>query len=106
MVTTCGDVYVTVTSLCSARRGGNLSESEGEMDGPHNQVVLPQEVRGRGNVKATQSAIRLKEAGPRLRLQLVKIEEGLGEGAVLHHNYVTKTPQEQSSLKAALERKR
>ena len=28
------------------------------MDGPHNQVVLPQEVRGRGNIKAAQSAIR------------------------------------------------
>jgi hypothetical protein len=37
---------------------GNLSESEGEMDGPLGEVVLPQEVRGRGNVKAQQSAIR------------------------------------------------
>ncbi|KAK7111937.1 suppressor of SWI4 1 homolog [Littorina saxatilis] len=87
-------------------KGGNASESEGEFDGPHNQVVLPQEVRGRGNVKATQSAIRLKEVGPRLKMQLVKIEEGLGEGAVLHHEFVTKTPEEQQNLKAMLEKKR
>ncbi len=39
-------------------RGGNLSESEAEMDGPHNEVTLPQEMRGRGNLKAGQSAIR------------------------------------------------
>lgn len=49
---------------------------------------------------------RLKEAGPRLKLQLVKIEEGLGEGAVLHHEYISKTPEEQQNLKAMLERKR
>ena len=48
----------------------------------------------------------MKEAGPRLQLQLVKIEEGLGEGAVLHHEYITKTPEEQQSLKAMLEKKR
>lgn len=87
-------------------KAGNMSESEGEMDGPHNEVFLPQEVRGRGNVKATQSAIRLKEAGPRLTLQLVKIEEGLADGAVLHHQLVTKTAEEQASLKEMVERKR
>ncbi|KAL8619200.1 hypothetical protein ACOMHN_049982 [Nucella lapillus] len=87
-------------------KGGNMSESEGEMDGPHNEVVLPQEVRGRGNVKATQSAIRLKEIGPRLTLQLVKIEEGLSDGAVLHHEFVTKTQDEQHSLKARVQQKR
>ena len=48
----------------------------------------------------------MKEAGPRLQLQLVKIEEGLGEGAVLHHEYISKTPEEQQSLKAMLEKKR
>ncbi|XP_076461005.1 suppressor of SWI4 1 homolog isoform X2 [Babylonia areolata] len=87
-------------------KGGNMSESEGEMDGPHNEVVLPQDVRGRGNVKATQSAIRLKETGPRLTLQLVKIEEGLGDGAVLFHEFVSKTPEEVQSLKAMVEKKR
>ncbi|XP_046352854.2 suppressor of SWI4 1 homolog [Haliotis rufescens] len=73
-------------------RGGNLSESEGEQDGPHNEVTLPQQIHGRGNLKAGQSAIRLKEIGPRMTLELVKIEEGLCEGAVIHHSFIHKTP--------------
>ncbi|PVD38432.1 hypothetical protein C0Q70_01047 [Pomacea canaliculata] len=87
-------------------RGGNLSESEGEMDGPHNEVTLPQEVRGRGNIKATQSAVRLKEVGPRLTLQLVKIEEGICDGAVLFHAFVKKSVEETESIKAMREKKR
>ena len=55
--------------------GGITSESEGEMDGEHNQVDLPQSMPGRGNVKSQQSAIRLHELGPRLTLQLVKVRE-------------------------------
>ena len=47
-----------IVYFCAVWRADNLSESEGEMDGPHNQVVLPQDVRGRGNIKAAQSAIR------------------------------------------------
>jgi ribosome biogenesis protein SSF1/2 len=49
---------------------------------------------------------RLKELGPRLKLQLVKIEEGLAGGAVLYHSLVTKTPEEQQSLKTMVEKKR
>lgn len=35
---------------------------------------------------------RLKEIGPRMTLELVKIEEGLCEGAVIHHSFIHKTP--------------
>lgn len=87
-------------------KGGNFSESENEMDGPHNEVVLPQEVRGRGNVKSTQSAIRLKEIGPRMRLQLVKIEEGICDGVVMYHEFVQKSLEEQQSIAAMREHKR
>jgi len=38
-----------------------------------------------------QQAIRLCEIGPRLRLELVKIEEGMCDGKVLYHRYVIKT---------------
>jgi ribosome biogenesis protein SSF1/2 len=38
-----------------------------------------------------QRAIRLTEIGPRLRLELVKIEEGICDGKVLYHRYVQKT---------------
>lgn len=35
-----------------------MSESEAELDGDHNQVVLPQDIAGKGNVKSAKSAIR------------------------------------------------
>ena len=37
---------------------------------------------------------RLSEIGPRLTLQLIKIEEGIAEGNVLYHEFVTKTEEE------------
>jgi len=80
--------------------GGITSESEGEMDGEHNQVDLPQSMPGRGNVKSQQSAIRLHELGPRLTLQLVKIEEGLCDGKVVHHAFIEKTTEEINALEA------
>lgn len=39
-------------------RAGYLSDSEAELDGEHNEVVLPQHVSSRGNIKSTKSAIR------------------------------------------------
>lgn len=43
------------------------------------------------------SSIRLQELGPRLTLELMKVERGLCEGEVLYHSYVTKTAEEVSS---------
>ncbi|XP_064610721.1 suppressor of SWI4 1 homolog isoform X2 [Liolophura sinensis] len=85
---------------------GNVSESEGEQDGPDNEVTLPQSVSSRGNLKSTQSAIRLTEVGPRLTLKLVKIEEGMCEGEVMFHEFIQKTSQDMANLKAMREKKR
>ncbi|XP_077181935.1 suppressor of SWI4 1 homolog [Paroedura picta] len=79
-----------------------LSESEAEQDGSHNITELPQAYAGRGNMKSEQSAVRLTEIGPRMRLQLVKVEEGLGQGNVLYHSFIHKTEQE---IQEALARK-
>jgi len=50
-------------------------------------------------VGATQQrAIKLSEIGPRLRLELVKIEEGMCDGKVLYHRYVNKTKREEKAL--------
>ena len=40
---------------------GQLSESEAEQDGPHNEVTVPQEMTTRGNIATQKSAIRLVE---------------------------------------------
>lgn len=83
-------------------KGANLSESEAEQDGEHNITELPQVYSGRGNMASQQSAVRLTEIGPRMTLQLMKIEEGMGEGNVLYHSITSKTEEE---IQAILNRK-
>lgn len=41
-----------------------------------------------------KKAIRLTEVGPRLNLRLVKIEDGICSGKILHHEFVHKTDEE------------
>merc|ERR1712168_160545 len=53
----------------------------------------------RGNIKAAKSAVRLTEIGPRITMKLVKIEEGVCEGTVLHHEFISKTPAELELMK-------
>ncbi|XP_033729367.1 suppressor of SWI4 1 homolog [Pecten maximus] len=88
------------------KQGGNLSESEAELDGPENEVVLPQSISSRGNIRATKSAIRMTELGPRLTLQLVKIEDGLCNGNVMFHDFVKKTNEELKKQKKMRDSKR
>lgn len=56
-------------------------------------------------MRAQQSAIRLTEIGPRMTLQLIKIQEGVGEGNVLFHSFVHKTEEELQAILAAKEEK-
>nr|AAH80470.1 Unknown (protein for MGC:89755) [Xenopus tropicalis] len=86
-------------------KGANLSESEAEQDGDHNITELPQACAGRGNMKAQQSAVRLTEIGPRMTLQLVKIEEGLSDGKVLYHGFIQKTEEEIKAMLDSREKK-
>lgn len=69
---------------------GNEYDSSSEIDEDDKvEVAAPsvkQETSG-----TQQRAIRLTEIGPRLRLELVKIEEGMCDGKVLYHRYVRKT---------------
>ncbi|KAM7533238.1 hypothetical protein Aperf_G00000118925 [Anoplocephala perfoliata] len=41
-----------------------------------------------------KACVRLTEIGPRLTLQLIKIEEGVNSGTVLYHSWQKRTPQE------------
>jgi ribosome biogenesis protein SSF1/2 len=58
----------------------------------------------------TQKQIKLIELGPRMSMQLVKIQQGVCGGEVIHHTFVTKTAEEiqtleQRKLKEAVEKK-
>ena len=67
-------------------KSGYGSESEGE-DAEAGKVELEQ--RG-----TRQSRIKLTEIGPRMELEVIKIEEGLCEGKVLYHRYEERTAAE------------
>jgi len=73
------------------------SDSEAEL-GPESRIELPND-NPKSTVKTTQSAVRLTELGPRMQLQLIKIEEDFCTGNVIFHEYVKKTPEEIEELK-------
>jgi ribosome biogenesis protein SSF1/2 len=51
-------------------------------------------------------AVKLVELGPRMRLRMTKVEEGLCAGKVMWHEYVHKTPEEIKELEARWEKRR
>ena len=69
------------------------------------RVTLAQPVRGPGNAAGTQSSIRLKELGPRMDLELLKVEEGLCGGAVLYHSLIHKSAEDAAALELAARQK-
>lgn len=78
-------------------RSALLSESEME-DDPNSHVTLGQKIISRGNVESGKSAIRLTELGPRLTLQLIKVEDGLLDGEVLYHELIFKSEEEKQEM--------
>jgi ribosome biogenesis protein SSF1/2 len=93
--------YITGT----ATAGTNVdaaSDSEPE-DGNAAIVELAQNYAGRGNKSKSKSALKLAELGPRLSLELIKVEQGLGDGNVMFHAYVHKTPEEAKAIQKKAE---
>nr|CAG4643168.1 EOG090X0508 [Ilyocryptus agilis] len=79
-------------------KAGILSDSEAE-DDPASKVTLPQDLSSRGSKAGAKSAIRLVELGPRIRMQLIKIEEGVVDGEVLYHQFIQKTEEEKKLIR-------
>ncbi|EIE18463.1 Brix-domain-containing protein, partial [Coccomyxa subellipsoidea C-169] len=73
-------------------KSGYGSESEGE-EAAEARVELAQDM-GRGNMASRQSRVRLQEIGPRMELEVVKVEEGMCTGRVLYHSYVHRSAAE------------
>jgi ribosome biogenesis protein SSF1/2 len=85
-------------------RGGRDSDSEGEEAGQA-KVTLAQDL-GSGNIAARQSRVRLHEVGPRLELEIVKVEAGMCEGAVLYHAYEKRSAAEAEAQEEEAKKKR
>eukprot|EP00741_Cyanophora_paradoxa_P016388 tig00020912_g15823.t1 len=86
-------------------KSGYASDSDVE-DGPDSRVTLSQNYVGRGNRASQLSAIRLVELGPRMQLELVKIEDQLCTGEVMYHRYVHKTAEEVAAAEKLREEKK
>ncbi|XP_014604258.1 PREDICTED: protein Peter pan [Polistes canadensis] len=82
-----------------------VSESEAE-DDPNSHITLPQKLSSRGNHENSTSAIRLSELGPRITLQLMKIEGGLLDGEVLFHEFIHKTEEEKLQIQKRRDEKK
>ncbi|EDV93468.1 protein Peter pan [Drosophila grimshawi] len=95
----CNEVVDFVT------KDGYASESEAE-DDEQSHVVLAQTLKSKGNLEDCKSSVKLHEIGPRLTMQLIKIEEGLLTGEVLYHDHVIKTEDEKDTLRKLVEKKR
>uniref|UniRef100_A0A1B0DDN7 Uncharacterized protein n=1 Tax=Phlebotomus papatasi TaxID=29031 RepID=A0A1B0DDN7_PHLPP len=85
-------------------KANGLSDSEFE-DDEASHVVLPQDLPSRGNLQNQKSAIKLHELGPRMTIQLMKIEEGLFNGEVLFHELVVKTEEEKDAIRRKIEKR-
>ena len=97
--------FVSVDDAVAKTQMAEFTESEGEADAETSHVTLPQNIHSRGNMLNERSSIRMIELGPRMKLKLVKIEEGIMTGEVLYHSFITKTKAEQVELKKKAEQK-
>jgi len=78
-----------------------VSDSEAEDETTH--VQLAQKYIGRGNNSSQKSAMKLVELGPRMTLELFKVERGVCEGDVLYHKDIKKSEAEAKQIKQKLD---
>lgn len=69
-------------------------------------MTLPQNLAGRGSKAGAKSAVRMIELGPRIRMELIKIEEGILDGEVLYHQFIQKTEEEKKIIRQRRETRR
>jgi ribosome biogenesis protein SSF1/2 len=63
-------------------------------------------IDGDGRKGVEKRAVKLSELGPRMKLRLVKVEEGLCEGKVMWHEFIAKTKEEETKLDQIWEARR
>ena len=54
-----------------------------------------------GKAVPRTTRVQLTEVGPRMELEVIKVEEGLADGKVLYHKYVSKSGSESAAQQAA-----
>ncbi|KAF2725104.1 Brix-domain-containing protein [Polychaeton citri CBS 116435] len=93
------EVYTDAAQKISERKRRQQQQREqenGEQDERPAQAQTRSSASREDNVQ--KKAIKLHELGPRMRLRLTKVEEGLCSGKVMWHEYIHKTKAEQAEL--------
>lgn len=92
-----------MVSSTSCRHSPGLQESEGE-EAQESRVQVPEGTHRlpglAGKAVPRTTRVQLTEVGPRLELEVIKVEEGLAEGKVLYHKYVSKSGAEAAKQQA------
>ena len=91
------DIADYIVGNANATSVDAASDSEPE-EGSNTVVQLAQNYVGKGNRSQGKSALKLVELGPRLCLELIKVEQGLGGGNVMFHAHIKKTPEEAKAI--------
>lgn len=109
-------------------KGGYTSASESEVETDAEVEVLPPQARKvvgrrdrddmraksradgengtRRGPRVEKRAVKLTELGPRMKLRLMKVEEGVCTGKVLWHEHVTKSKEEVEAMDEVWEQRR
>lgn len=61
---------------------------------------------GQGKGGAEKRAIKLVELGPRMKLRMTKVEEGVCDGKIMWHEYINKTKEEVREMDKVWEKRR
>jgi len=88
--------YEDIKDYVEQNKEDYLSESEVEDD--ENTKVIIQKIKKQHDNANNAHFVRLKEIGPRITMELIKIEELVNDGKVLYHRYVQKTEEEKMEL--------
>ncbi len=99
------DIADYIAGTANASTNVDLASDSEPEDGNAAVVELAQNYVGRGNKSQSKSALKLVELGPRLSLQLIKVEQGLGDGNVMYHALVHKSPEEAKAIQKKAEDK-
>jgi ribosome biogenesis protein SSF1/2 len=92
--------------------GGGASDSEADDIEESRVEIQPGHKAIDGNhgtrpsKEAEEAAVKLTEVGPRMRLKLLKIEDGFCQGEVLYHSHVGKDPEEVAARRAEMNKRK
>ncbi|KAK5367813.1 rRNA-binding ribosome biosynthesis protein [Exophiala xenobiotica] len=95
------DAEVEVTQTTTQRVLSKREQQKQQNGDSKDKRKDPEQVSG-----VEKRAVKLVELGPRLRLRLVKVEEGVCEGRVMWNEFVTKTKGEEKELEEKWEKRR